>query len=110
MAEKPDDQTPCQYWQTCNFSAIKSKTCEVVASRVVALVIPIVILLLTTAIFAIYCFKKRADRAEETNKELVDRLPDFNASTRSGSGGNPHDTANVTSIYNKMPSHEITPG
>ena len=55
-----------------------------------ALVIPIVILLLTTAIFAIYCFKKRADRAEETNRQLVDRLPDFGAndSTRSTHNGN----------------------
>ena len=44
-----------------------------------ALVIPIVILLLTTAIFAIYCFKKRADRAEEISRQLVYRRPDCGA-------------------------------
>ena len=60
-----------------------------IASRVVALVIPIVILLLTTAIFAIYCFKKKADKAEEKNKEINDRLPVIGAqeSTRSNDRG-----------------------
>ena len=60
--------------QTCEFSATKGKKCDVIASRVVALVIPIVILLLTTAIFAIYCFKKKADKAEKAQEELDDRL------------------------------------
>ena len=43
------------------------------------------ILLLGTAIFAIYCFKKKADKAEEANKEINDRLPVMNQqdSTRS---------------------------
>ena len=75
----------CEYWQTCDFKAVKGKDCEVIASYVAALVIPIVILLLGTAIFAIYCFKKKADKAEEANKEINDRLPVMNQqdSTRS---------------------------
>ena len=79
----------CQYWQTCDFKAVKGKNCDVIASRVVALVIPIVILLLTTAIFAIYCFKKKADKAEEANKEINDRLPQIGVqdSTRSNGKG-----------------------
>ena len=76
LAEMKDSGAEsCQYWQTCDFTAVKGKDCKVIASRVVALVIPIVILLLTTAIFAIYCFKKKADKAEEANKEINDRLP-----------------------------------
>ena len=67
----------CQYWQTCEFTAVKSKDCDVIASRVVALVIPIVILLLTTAIFAIYCFRKKARRAEAENQFINDVLPVF---------------------------------
>ena len=73
-AEKGIQQT-CQYVQTCDFAVHKGENCDVIASRVVALVIPIVILLLTTAIFSIYCFKKKADRAEERSKEINDRLP-----------------------------------
>ena len=61
--------------QTCNFAVNKEKNCDVIASRVVALVIPIVILLLTAAIFSIYCFKKKADKAKEANREIQDRLP-----------------------------------
>ena len=74
LAEMKDSEgESCQYWQTCDFTAVKGKNCEVIASRVVALVIPIVILLLTTAIFAIYCFKKKADKAEEANEEIFRR-------------------------------------
>ena len=69
----------CEYWQTCEFKVEKGRDCEVMASKVVALVIPVVILLLTTAIFAIYCFKKKADKAEEQNEEINKRLPDFGA-------------------------------
>ena len=78
----------CTYWQTCEFSAVKNKQCDVIASRVVALVIPIVVLLLTTAIFAIYCFKKKADKAHEQNLEINKRLPDFGPqnSTRPNQG------------------------
>ena len=61
--------------QTCNFEVNKGKNCAVIASRVVALVIPIVILLLTTAIFSIYCFKKKAERAERSKEEICNRLP-----------------------------------
>ena len=61
--------------QTCDFAVNKGKKCDVVASRVVALVIPIVILLLTTAIFSIYCFKKKADKAEQATRETNDRMP-----------------------------------
>ena len=90
LAEMKDSGAEsCQYWQTCDFTAVKGKDCEVIASRVVALVIPIVILLLTTAIFAIYCFKKKADKAEEANKEINDRLPQIGVqdSTRSNGKG-----------------------
>ena len=73
------NQTTCEYWQACEFTTNKGQTCNVIASSVVALVIPIVILLLTTAIFAIYCFKKKADKAEEQNEEINKRLPDFGA-------------------------------
>ena len=61
--------------QPCNFAVNKGKNCDVIASRVVALVVPIVILLLIAAIFPIYCFKKKADKAEEANQEIQDRLP-----------------------------------
>ena len=71
-----------------------------------ALVIPIVILLLTTAIFAIYCFKKRADRAEETQRKIDDLLPDFNqASPQSDSVKNAQDNS-IGSFYR----NDITPG
>ena len=65
----------CQYWQTCEFNARTGQECEIVASKVVALVIPIVILLLTTAVFAIYCFKKKADNAEKQNQAINYHLP-----------------------------------
>ena len=65
----------CRYWQTCEFKAEKGHKCEIIASKVVALVIPIVILLLTTAVFAIYCFKKKADDADEQNQAINDLLP-----------------------------------
>jgi len=45
--------------------------------KIVAIVIPIVILMLTTVIVAIYCFKKKADKAEKANQEIIDRLPGF---------------------------------
>ena len=61
--------------QTCDFAVHKGKNCDVIASRVVALVIPIVIMLLTTAIFSIYCFKKKADKAEKANEQINDRMP-----------------------------------
>ena len=77
----------CQYWQTCDFKAVKGKDCEVIASRVVALVIPIVILLLTTAIFAIYCFKKKGDEAKKKTDEINDRLPGFGPQDSSRSNG-----------------------
>ena len=71
-----------------------------------ALVIPVVILLLTTAIFAIYCFKKRADRAEETNRQLVDRLPDFNQVPPQSNSTNNAPGNSIGSIYRS----DITPG
>ena len=80
LCQKEKDQSKqstCQYWQTCDFTAVKGRTCDVIASRVVALVIPIVILLLTTAIFAIYCFRKKAQRAEAENQFINDVLPVF---------------------------------
>ena len=100
--------------QTCEFSATKGTKCEVIASRVVALVIPIVILLLTTAIFAIYCFKKKADKAEEANKEINDRLPGFGPQDSSRSNGrgpsiiqsiskSGDDGSMRTSVYNATP-------
>lgn len=65
----------CEYFQACKFTAVKGKDCELIASNIAALVIPVVILLLGTAIFAIYCFKKKADKAEKADKELKERLP-----------------------------------
>ena len=57
--------------------------------KIVAIVIPIVILMLTTVIVAIYCFKKKADKAEKANQEINDRLPVIGApgSTRSNGKG-----------------------
>ena len=104
----------CQYWQTCDFKAVKGKDCEVIASRVVALVIPIVILLLTTAIFAIYCFKKKADKAHEATEEMKRRLPTFGPQDSSRSNGKRQSTIPTisksgedgsirTSVYNATP-------
>ena len=45
--------------------------------NVVALVIPIGIVLLASAIVAICCFKKKADIAERENAKITERLPDF---------------------------------
>ena len=77
----------CEYWQKCDFKAVKGKDCEVIASNVAALVIPVAILLLGTAIFAIHCFKKKADKAEEANKEINDRLPQIGVQDSTRSNG-----------------------
>ena len=55
--------------------------------KIVAIVIPIVILLLTIVIFAIYCFKKKADKAEKANQEINDRLPVIGAQDSTRSNG-----------------------
>ena len=43
--------------------------------KIVAIVIPIVILLVTAVIVAIYCVKKKADKTEKANQEINERLP-----------------------------------
>ena len=83
------DRPNCEYWQTCEFKAIKGQDCDVIKENVVALVIPIGIVLLASAIVAICCFKKKADIAERENAKIIERLPDFGenqASTRSNKG------------------------
>ena len=111
--QEKGDVANCQYWQTCDFKAVKGKDCEVIASRVVALVIPIVILLLTTAIFAIYCFKKKADKAQEATEEIAKRRPIFGPQDSSRSNGKgqssiqtiskSEDGSMRTSVYNATP-------
>ena len=110
----------CEYWQKCDFKAVKGKDCEVIASNVAALVIPVAILLLGTAIFAIHCFKKKADKAEEANKEINRRLPVFGGqdSTRSNDKG-PSILSSITKpgkndslkkgVYNGI-TEDATPG
>ena len=57
--------------------------------KIVAIVIPIVILLLTgIVIFAIYCFKKKADKAEQANKQINDRLPVIGVQGSTRTNGN----------------------
>ena len=66
-----------------------SKVKIVNEENVVALVIPIGIVLLASAIVAICCFKKKADIAKRENAKIIERLPDFGenqASTRSNKG------------------------
>ena len=114
IAEKGIYQT-CLYVQTCDFAVNKDKNCDVIASRVVALVIPIVILLLTTAIFALYCFKKKADRAYERSNEINDRLPQIGVqdSTRSNGKGRsicPRFTKSGKDGSLKKSVYNVTPG
>ena len=70
-----EDYLDCKYWQTCDFKAVKVKDCEVTASRVIALVVPIVIFLLIIAIIAIYYFKKKVDKAQKGIEEINNRRP-----------------------------------
>ena len=55
----------CEYWQSCNFHAVKDRHCRgFPASELAAIIIPVAILLLGTAIFAIYCFKRKAQQTD----------------------------------------------
>ena len=72
--------------------------------KIVAIVIPIVILLLTAVIVAIYCFKKKADKAEQANKEINDRLPVIWAQNSTCSNDNRKSTKSLRS----RPIHQST--
>ena len=71
----PDDNSSgANYFQTCNFTAVKDKYCNYVASSVVGIVfISCLVMVLTIAGTLIYCLKRKSNPRENFNQPVLRR-------------------------------------
>ena len=71
------NESVCQYWQTCDFTAIKGAKCQIPVEFFHLLIVASIVFVVT-ALFSIFCFVKKRENYRQQIEDINYRLPNNN--------------------------------